>query len=62
MKKLDFIKKLYNGKNCYSDHMTEEELNLLHIPSKVEEIIRDMLKKRKIVFLTGRRSEKASCK
>lgn len=53
MKKLDFIKKLYNGKNCYSDHMTEEELNLLHIPSKVEGIISDMLKKRKIVFLTG---------
>ena len=23
MSKLDFVKKLYNGKNCYSDHMGE---------------------------------------
>jgi ABC-type iron transport system FetAB ATPase subunit len=53
MSKLDFIKKLYNGKNCYSDHMTEEELNLLHISSKVESIISEMLRKGKIVFLTG---------
>ena len=53
MANLDFIKKLYNGKNCYSDHMTEEELKLLHITSKVEAIICDMVKKGKIVFLTG---------
>ena len=53
MAKLDFIKKLYNGKNCYSDHMTEDELKLLHITSKVEELISEMLKKKKIVFLTG---------
>lgn len=53
MSKLDFIRKLYNGKNCYSDHMSEEELNLLHISSKVEDLIREMLNKGKIVFLTG---------
>ena len=53
MSKLDFIKKLYNGKNCYSDHMTEEELKLLHISSKVENLICEMLRKGKIVFLTG---------
>lgn len=53
MKKLEFVKKLYNGKNCYSDHMGEEELQLLHIASRVEDIIKDMLKKGKIVFLTG---------
>ena len=53
MSHLDFIKKLYNGKNCYSDHMTEEELQLLHINSYVESIISDMLHKGKIVFLTG---------
>ena len=39
MSKLEFVKKLYNGKNCYSDHMTAEELNLLHISSKVEELM-----------------------
>lgn len=53
MSKLEFVKKLYNGKNCYSDHMTAEELNLLHISSKVEELICEMLYKGKIVFLTG---------
>lgn len=53
MSRLDFIKKLYNGKNCYSDHMSEEELELLHITSKVEDLIKDMLSKGKIIFLTG---------
>lgn len=53
MSKLEFIKKLYNGKNCYSDHMSEDELNLLHIASNVEGLIKDMLKKGKIIFLTG---------
>ncbi len=45
MSKLDFIKKLYNGKNCYSDHMSDEELGLLHITSKVEGLIEEMLGK-----------------
>lgn len=53
MSKLEFIKKLYNGKNCYSDHMSDEELNLLHITSNVEGLIKEMLSKGKIVFLTG---------
>lgn len=53
MSKLDFIKKLHNGKNCYSDHMSDDELALLHITSKVEGIIEEMLKKGKIIFLTG---------
>jgi len=33
--------------------MTEEELKLLHISSKVENLICQMLRKGKIVFLTG---------
>ena len=53
MSKLDFIKKLHNGKNCYSDHMSDEELQLLHITSNVEQLIKDMLAKGKIIFLTG---------
>ena len=53
MSKLDFIKKLYNGKNCYSDHMNEDELGFLHIPSGVEQLVSDMLDKHKLVFLTG---------
>ena len=52
MSKLDFVKKLYNGKNCYSDHMDESELQLLHISSKAEDIIVDMVMHGKIVFLT----------
>lgn len=53
MSKLSFVKKLYNGKNCYSDHMTDEELELLHISSTVENLISKMLSKGKIIFLTG---------
>ena len=53
MSYLDFVRKLYNGKNCYSDHMNAEEIGLLHISSGVEKIIKDMLKKGKLVFLTG---------
>ena len=53
MSNLDFIRKLYNGKNCYSDHMTNEELQVLHVHSKVEDIILEMQKQNKIVFLTG---------
>ena len=53
MDNLDFIKKLYNGKNCYSDHMSEEQLELLHLKSEVEEIIVKKVNDNKIVFLTG---------
>lgn len=53
MSHLEFIKKLYNGKNCYSDHMSNNEIDLLHISSGVEAIVSEMLKKNKIVFLTG---------
>ena len=53
MSKLDYIKKLYNGKNCYSDHMSEDELQLLHIASHAEGLIKDMLERKKIIFLTG---------
>lgn len=53
MSKLDFVKKLYNGKNCYSDHMGESEMQLLHILSKAEDIIVDKIMHGNIVFLTG---------
>lgn len=53
MTNIDFVKKLYNGKNCYSDHMDESELQLIHIASNVEKIIIDMLAHNRIVFLTG---------
>lgn len=53
MSNVDFIKKLYNGKNCYSDHMNREQLELLHIHSSVEDIIVNLVSKNKIVFLTG---------
>ena len=53
MSNLEFVKKLYNGKNCYSDHMSAEELGLLYLKSKVEDIVSDMLDKNRIIFLTG---------
>ena len=53
MNALEYIKKLYNGKNCYSDHMGQNELNVLHIESNVEKMIENFLSQRKIVFVTG---------
>ena len=53
MSNLDFIRKLYRGKNCYSDHMSAEELQLLHIHSNVEEIVVSLLMQGRIIFLTG---------
>lgn len=53
MNSLQFVKKLYNGKNCYSDSLTNEEIALLHIPSGVEKTVEEMVKQNRIVFLTG---------
>lgn len=53
MDNLQFIQGLYNGKNCYSDAMTDEQIELLHIESGVEAIIKKMINERRIVFLTG---------
>ncbi|PKM78415.1 MAG: hypothetical protein CVU90_02650 [Firmicutes bacterium HGW-Firmicutes-15] len=53
MNNLEFIKKLYNGKNCYSDPMTQEELDLLHIESATEQLIESFIVNMKVVFLTG---------
>lgn len=53
MNNLQFIKKLYKGKNCYSDSLTEEEISLLHIYSGVDQIVKKMIDENRIVFLTG---------
>lgn len=53
MDNLKFIQKLYNGKYCYSDSMSVEQISLLHISSGAEGIIRRMVEQRRIIFLTG---------
>lgn len=53
MNGLDFIKKLYNGRNCYSDPMTPEEIKLLHIESTTEQMVKDFVEGDKVLFLTG---------
>lgn len=50
---MDFVRKLYRGKNCYSDSLTSEEIELIHIMSTTEIIISQMLEDKKIIFLTG---------
>ena len=40
-------------KNCYSDPLTPEEIELIHIRSTTENIISQMLEDKKIIFLTG---------
>ncbi len=53
MSNLSFIKKLVNGKNCYSDHMDPDELNILRIESTVEITIHGLIANNKIVFIAG---------
>lgn len=53
MNNLDFVRKLYRGKNCYSDPLTPEEIERIHIRSTTEYIISHMLEDKKIIFLTG---------
>ena len=53
MNNLQFIQRLYKGKNCYSDSMSDEQIDLLHIPSGVEAIIAKMVSENRMVFLTG---------
>lgn len=53
MSNLNFIKKLVNGKNCYSDHMRTNELNIMRIESMVESTIRELIAGKKIVFIAG---------
>lgn len=53
MNNLQFVQQIYHGRNCYSDSMTVEQIELLHVTSGVEAIVRKMVEARKIVFLTG---------
>lgn len=53
MDNLQFIQRLYNGKNCYSDSMSDEQISLLHIKSGVETVIEKMVYEKRVVFLTG---------
>lgn len=53
MDNLQFIQQIYHGKNCYADSMTPEQIDLLHIPSGVESIVRKMISEKRMVFLTG---------
>ena len=53
MERVEFIEKLYNGKNCYSDFMTNDEMDILRINSKIDELLERWLFDNKIIFLTG---------
>ena len=53
MDNLQFIQCIYFGKNIYSDFMSQEQLNVLHIKSGIEDMIRKMIEEKRIVFLTG---------
>ena len=53
MSNLQLIKRLYRGKTCYSDALSDEELEILQIPSGVDAIVEQMVSENRIVFLTG---------
>lgn len=49
----EFISKMYNNRNSYAEVFSNEELMALHVPSSLEETIKELVKKKKIIFLTG---------
>jgi hypothetical protein len=53
MSNLQLIKRLYRGKTCYSDALSEAELELLQLPSGVDTIVEQMIKDERVIFLTG---------
>lgn len=44
---------MYNNRNSYAEIFTSEELKAIHIPSNLEEVIKEQIKKKKFVLLTG---------
>jgi hypothetical protein len=50
---LQLIRRLYKGKTCYSDSLSELELELLELPSGIDDIVEQMIKDSRIIFLTG---------
>ena len=53
MNNLQFIRRLYKGKTCYSDSLSDAELEQLQLSSGVDDIIEQMVKDAHIIFLTG---------
>ena len=49
----DFISKMYNHRNSYAEVFTIEELKAIHISSIFEDVIKDLIKKKKFILLTG---------
>lgn len=49
----DFISKMYNNRNSYAEIFSTEELEAIHIHSNLEEVIKDLIKRKKFVLLSG---------
>ena len=49
----DFISKMYNNRNSYAEIFSPQELEAIHVNSNLEEIIKDLIKRRKFILLTG---------
>ncbi|MED0673813.1 hypothetical protein P4S95_27065 [Aneurinibacillus aneurinilyticus] len=50
---LEFISKMYNNRNSYAEIFSEDELKVIHVASNLEQIIKDLVQKKKLILLTG---------
>ncbi len=50
---VDFLAGLYNRHSCYADRLTTEELDSIHVSTKVEAALKKWIRAKKDVVLTG---------
>lgn len=48
-----FVQQLYNHRSCYADRLDREQLDAIHVPTRLEEFVLDRLRSGKDVVLTG---------
>lgn len=49
----EFISKMYNNRNSYAEVFTKDELKGIHVPSSLEDTIKEFIKRKKFILLTG---------
>lgn len=50
---VDFISGLYNKHSCYADRLSSEEIESIHVPTSLEDTVKDWLLAKKDVVLLG---------
>ncbi|WP_066400350.1 hypothetical protein [Neobacillus mesonae] len=50
---MDFLSKIYNNRNSYAEVFEEEDIKMIHVETAVEQVLREYIKMKKFILLTG---------